>query len=613
MSTDRSLKLRLPRLRFAPTPLAPIEQVRREVPDRSHERGPSDEEDAEPVYAAMLPADPRGLGGEAGRLIVTLFTGDRKRLLLDLLRQLAAPEGLRARWQVKAFTVEASLSASLAGVGAVAVVVQPVVGRGRAALSDVELDRLADDLERQLRPDGPLRAPDASTSGEAEPPLRVRPIAPGDDVGLYAGRQFREMRFGIGRSGGAGDRAARQAARVIDRFSNVLGDQQVPLAYLHYPLRWAGATDGRLQWLRMAYAVTDDPAVDVAVEMAAYAIADDEDVVLSTYDPARRGALEDRFVRLRTPRGRRRHLLEDSTPGVEHEADAEAEAEAGAGSRPTMALCIRGRARAGLVGRLLGGMSEASVYGCTMAVLYGNTVCNVVVDRAAGEHLRDRLAELAPDVTVVSYPVGARTQIVGGAGHDEVSCWVAWSCGDSIGVMHRVIDAVDTVFRGRRVDIPNVNYAISRVLADGATCAGKIQFVCSRAEAQQVGLVPAARDVVDRGSADLPGWSALEAEVRAALQPGLVGWRPPHVEWLDRPVAVGPVEPSEEPWARLVVPEGAVAEVHDVAIERRYWVNDIDDLGTGHRRRRRPSSVVPDVVAGARAVTRRVRPRRVTA
>jgi hypothetical protein len=592
MSTDRSLRVQLPRLRFAPTALPPIRPPRPGPGEPSREADVAAEEDAGSPYAAMLPAGRGRLGGDAGRMIVTLFTGDQAGLLAGHLRRLAAPGEVGERWRLRAFTVEASLSASLAGVGALAVVVQPVFWEDRN-LSPADLARLAGELRRELRPRAPLRAPDVSSAVPTGLQWDVQPIAPGDDLVLYAGRQFREMRFRIG----CGRVAAGRAARVIDRFSNVLGDQEVPLAYLHYPLHWAGEADHQQQWLRMAYAVADDPAADLALEMAAYSIAEAEDVALCTYDPTRPGTMENRFVTLREPPERGRRQPGDPSRGTAAGAE-------GTG-RPTLALCIRGRARPGLVGRLMRGLSGASVYGCTMAVLYGNTVCNVVLDHTSGEEMHRRLADLAPDVTVVPYRVDAHTPIVGGAGDDDMSCWVAWCSGDQIGLMQRVVEAVYGVFRDRRVEVPNVNYAISRLLADGGTCAGKVHFVCSRREAEQVGLAPHHDAPGDVGAAPPEGWSALREAVREAVRPALAGWRPPHREWLARPVEVGTVEPSEEPWARLVVPEGAVAEVHDAPVRHRYPA----DIAVP-RRRRSPVPLVPDLVGAAHALVRLLGPDR---
>jgi len=578
MSIDPSFLVNLPDLDFSATDLGPA--VPADIPAAV--------DTVEAAYAEMLPAGHGGLDVGSPRLLVTVHVDDTEEVLLQLLAELAEPQALRSMWPLRTFTVEASVSASLAGVGAIAIVVKPIFDPPGTRLDQESLRGLIADLATQLR----SRLAPGGDGGETEavpgprpndPAVAVQPIERGDEYALYAGRHFREMRFGIDRRD---PMWAATCARLIASFSAALGRRGVPLAYLHFPLLWDSLPPSwhevnatHVRWLRMAYAVPSgggDTSVDTGIELDAWGIADDEGVGLAAYEPTIRGALEDRFVLLTPPPPFSAVTTPDAST-INGAASQEAHGPA------NVALGVEVLAKAGLLADVMRDLPAARVYGCTVAVLYGQTLCNIVVDEATSEELVRRV--LQKDGGVAPHPVQPTVQVVRRSNDQDFVFWVAWCCGDRPGVMRSVLQTVRSAFQREDQRMPNINYAISRVLADGRTCAGKVELICLRQEAARMGLLDPNHPVGERANESLGGWRRLETALGRAIAPALVGWAPQTVEWLARPVTVGDAEPSEQPWAQLIVPEGAVEEAAPVAPDQRYWAEDIfTAMPRSHRR-----------------------------
>jgi hypothetical protein len=359
--------------------------------------------------------------------------------------------------------------------------------------------------------------------------LQIKIIEPGNEFRLYAGREFREARFGLLRGH---ESSAAQCARVLRDFASFLANYDVPIAYLHYPHGWKRYGDDRWSWLRVAYAVDRSVGTDAATEAGAWDLADNEGIPLSIYDPTTpAGDMSSRFTVINK-------APETVRPVELSPADR-------------IGLCIEGIARVGVVAEVLRGVEGLRIYGCTMSVMYGHTVCNLITDRGGSDALSEALSG---ELSVVRRDVDRRSPVVARPGAERAQFWVAWYCPESPGVMYNVIRRIYRTFESSGAHRPNIHYAISRVLADGYSCAGKIKFLCDRDDADRVGLADRRATREGPGS---EGWDQLEAAVRSSIGDVPSDWAPSQRRWAERPVRVSESEPHEEPWAILVAPEGA--------------------------------------------------------
>jgi hypothetical protein len=109
------------------------------------------------------------------------------------------------------------------------------------------------------------------------------------------------------------------------------------------------------------------------------------------------------------------------------------------------------------------------------------------------------------------------------------SYWIAWRCFDQSGVARKVADLIYNFVNDACKEPPNLQYAISRVLANRGSCAGKLKLT-----------VPATFcSLGNEGSTALK--KLLQAEL--PLEPA---------SGLPADVLVQPEEPNEEPWASLL-------------------------------------------------------------
>lgn len=505
------------------------------------------------AHARMLAACRRSSGGGAPKFLITSYTHDRSGMLLELLDRLTCPLRLDGVPEILGFSVESSMCASLVRVGAMAVVVEPVVPRGEDArrLDEAEQEIVAYLQEQLEETQGPpaerLRARRAGF-----PP--VMRLSRGDEMGLYGGRMYREVRFGL-HSGGQ-HRAdisrdtAEQCARILKAFTAALKSYETPVAFVHFPHGWRSNAP-ELSWLRIAYAVEPGIGADLATEVAAWNIASAEGVALSVYEPTRRG--------LPYPQ-RYEHLLPPAPTSPTTSPTPPEPANASHVAQTRVSVCIEGMARTGLLADTIAGLDALpaspdrplALFGCTAGVLYGHTVTSLVVDSNHGLPLwadpgaLHRRIDLGDEVAVsvqLPYddsPVMEETS--------EAMFWVAWCCGERPGVIVRLVHAVVDRFLAAGATEPNVQYAISRVLAEGETCAGKIKFSGDPKVVEQMGLHEPHDDLAR---------AKMQETLVEAISYALDDWVPPDLEWKKRPIWLTSSEPREEPWATLVVPEGA--------------------------------------------------------
>jgi hypothetical protein len=187
-----------------------------------------------------------------------------------------------------------------------------------------------------------------------------------------------------------------------------------------------------------------------------------------------------------------------------------------------------------------------SVFGLTMSVLYGHTVLTAVVD---AQHATAYTTE-----ALVRANVQPGVPIVERSNEASSSFWVSWCFAEGVGAAARVIDSLYDMFSAQDADVPNIQYAMTRVLSDGFSCAGKIRFLGSREAVRALGFEDAGADGFFRHAPD------TERKLAARLDNFIADWNPPVASWKIRPIWVTESEPREEPWATLVAPEGTYAE-----------------------------------------------------
>ena len=241
-------------------------------------------------------------------------------------------------------------------------------------------------------------------------------------------------------------------------------------------------------------------------------------------------------------------------------------------------ICVVYRApgRVGLVDRFMGhlvsGADDVAVDGMTMAVVDGWTVVMVVVRGYSRSELRERLSALAddeggvrdrqglpvdrllgksvPDDSVFLTPDGGSLRLfedvggemIRGRSESRVSLWLCWRCGDEPGLMGRIVSAVRSYFEGIGWLLPNVEYAVSRVLDVGAdtsaTCAGKIRLTAAPSGSEPLGDLATTVE-------------GLRAAAFAVVESATLSWDPGIPEWKKFPVVVREREPDESPWGFL--------------------------------------------------------------
>jgi len=193
---------------------------------------------------------------------------------------------------------------------------------------------------------------------------------------------------------------------------------------------------------------------------------------------------------------------------------------------------------------MLAQCNELDLIGGTMTVLAGHTVSCWQVRSGTGERFADGIRSMnagaiKPGNSRVFPGITSALKDRRSDPSDR-GFWLAWRCADMRGVQQRIVgylvEFAGTKCEGGTGSI-DVRYAISRVLDNGRTCAGKISFLVTG-------------DTAEGFARKLP---ELQLEITKVISPAISGWRPRFQEWIDTPVLVSTDEPAEDPWASLVV------------------------------------------------------------
>lgn len=499
--------------------------------------------------------------------LLTLFVPDRAGILIKILETLSAAIPKRAdliRLGIWDFKVESSVTASLSEVAVVALVIRPAFEAGSAWLgSRLSADRIetiaeviSDEVTQAL---GPAPQPGApALGGEGDQPLfepvddevvrsvdadltvaRVRPLGYASESVLYAGKYFREIRFGLRRGG---SEAAQQCGQLLRDFATVLKAREYPIAYVHYPHRWNSYGDSSLDWLRVAYAADLDAGNDSAIEIEAWKLAREHDVALVAYDPSLpQRYVSDRFARLHDVESNR------ETAGMGRPA----------APYPRVGLCAEGLARTGLVADLLNKAGEVLIEGCTVAVLHGRTVANLILTHPSASSLERVLRDQfeAEDGKVERFDVSSAAQVIPRQGsQNSFTFWLAWISPDRPGAVLDVLNVLRNQFEGEGLAPPNIVYGVSRVLVGGRSCVAKFKFSCDMDDASAFGLLDGQGGLDTNSVSTSRGATELRDSVIVAVGHISEEWQPPNLESRGHPVRVTGSEPHEEPWGSLGLP-----------------------------------------------------------
>ncbi|HEX8771351.1 MAG TPA: hypothetical protein VF711_11345 [Acidimicrobiales bacterium] len=405
------------------------------------------------------------------------------------------------------FTVDGSMSSSIGSAFVLALVVHPIYEGSSTTPAPPELVRQP--LERALQVG--LENYQCSIPVDLAPRIKISHFEALDDF-LFKDRQFTEYRFGIERSI---SRTTRILGRVTAAFASNLAEEEVPIAYLYFPDTLTGGAEN-IDWVRMGLGAPPHLVDHLDVDLAALRIAKTHGCILKKYAPNLiRESMSERFLTIAD--GRR-----PTTAG--HPADVD----------HYDVVYAEGPARTGYVAAMLEGAVDAPMGG-SMTVLAGHTVCCWLVPPGEGDALASHIRSVDPKaVETERARVEADTIPAGSLEErgDYLSYWIGWSSLDRPGVLRGLLDKLQVFVRdaydGHEDCIIDVRYAVSRVLADGKRCAGKLNF-----------LLPApAAEGFDRQLDVAKSAFAKALGFEGGSETALVIRRD---------------EPGEEPWASLLV------------------------------------------------------------
>lgn len=437
------------------------------------------------------------------RFLTVMFLPDEPGMLRRAVDLLSTPIPLATDGARKVrFTIEGSVATSVADAFLLAFVVRPTF--------DFPLER--DDFE--LIAAGLVHAATATFNevrrnevDDLSERFPVLDFVPGDDH-LFSASRFTEYRFA---NGSNDHRAALGSA--VSELALSAGLHQVPIAYTFFPTREDNAGVG--QGAKIALALPNDVAKEMALAWSALKIAADHHLRLEAYNAASSVAeYEHRFLEIGDFR---KPDSEPTDPATDF---------------AKRAIFVTGRAKPGLVGKMLSNGVGAKLIGGTMTVVGGHTVACWVGHESIGDELEKTIHNNCEgNVTVVGRPIPrASAQPLATLGH----CWLAWALPDNPGkyliVLKLFESAVSDEFGPDTV--VDYIYANTRVLSP-SICAGKVH----------------ARILGEQGE---PFADALERTL-SRIQDSK--------DWLDaaegRPssrdvnLSLTETEPGEEPWARI--------------------------------------------------------------
>ena len=390
--------------------------------------------------------------------------------------------------------------------------------------------KVAGVLERALNERLGVDSHRSTNQHEIPPKIKVFDFQPLTQQ-LFAGRRFSEYRFGV--SAHNPHHPSRTLGALLERFSRVLGSYKVPIAYLYFPDYFNESDTSGLAWLRIGVGAATRPLDSLEVDLIANTLAREHNCRYLKYDPFLPGpAMGARFREIDD------HRLDRSAATLASGEQLHAKLPA------TDLVFAEGPARTGYVADMLAECNEFDLLGGTMTVLAGHTVSCWQVRSGAGE----RFAEAIRSMNARAIKPGNSRVFTGttSAPKDRRSdprdraFWLAWRCSDAKGVQHRIVSHLLEFARVKcqgSAESIDIKYAISRVLDNGRTCAGKISFLVTGEAAEGF-----ARKLPE-----------LQLQVTAVISPAISGWKPRFQEWIDTPVLVSDDEPAEDPWGSLVV------------------------------------------------------------
>ena len=490
-------------------------------------------------------------GGWAPRVLLTVFLRDRPGILLAVLETLDRGVSIGQIDGPVSFSVTGSLSASLVGVGAIAVVAKPM--RGHEPVEDQALIAEATTVLREAVRLNLIRNDIIQEGDNVGDVLNVERLQAGGDRALFVKSELREVRFGFPQEAGCAP-----SAEVLAEFSRELARLAIPIAYFHFPHTWDPPSDESrcdpMTWMRVGFAAPSHSGGQLEAEFSAYNVAEkfDCELFLSNANSPE-SQYSRRFERFR-------------------ESTLSSPLAAPPTSRPTSSplscLFVRGVARPGFVSEVVADCLNAAplaargetpvpfIAGGTMSVLHGHSMLTLAVPTEAAEAIIRELerpvdgidltdAARPLSVRVSTSPVGATTLHSSDA--SAFTFWIGWRCAESIGVVRRLLTSTGDFFPRGQGAAPSVVYAVSRVLEDGFSCAGKLKLEVGVTAATEAGLVSQEQGF------QYDGALALCETLRATISNEIAAWNPSEQSWKEQPVVVTPHEPDEEPWATLSV------------------------------------------------------------
>lgn len=457
----------------------------------------------------------------APRLLVSLFLPDQPGLfraaLVAIDEGVVAPArggagNLDAKDRTVKFSVDGSLASVLRGAFMAAIVVRPLIPEQLSSAAPDVKDLLPELLREAV-------AKELDQLGLPESTFKDIEVLVFEGKGdkLFANRRFSEYRFGV--LSGAHD-GPRRLAQMTLEFSKKLGDSRVPIAYLFFP-DVDNSTTPSIDWVRLGIGAPKRAVDSMELDLAANDLATKYRCIYRKYDATRREKPEVPYSEIAN--------YDESSVG--------AHAVIVGGEEHLESQCVDvvfalGAARAGLVGDMLAGEAGPRLLAGSMTVIAGHTIsCWVVPEGSGGglvSHIRrvdvNRLESELKGVHILD-----SLEVKHGRPNERESLWIAWRCRDEPGVARKIVDRVFDHICATSTESPDVTYAISRVLASGQSCAGKIKVCVPKA------YCDSATDWLD----------GLRLALSSSLSLDEVSGQPPDIR-------VGRDEPNEEPWASLL-------------------------------------------------------------
>ena len=439
------------------------------------------------------------------RLMLSLVLPDRPLVLLKVLTAvdlgvvipgIGSAAHLSPELRTVRFSVDGSLSSTLRGAFMTAMVLRPIIDDALARAVPDALDVVRQGLWSQV-------ATALDEMGLPEEFSKNIGLYKFDGLGdeLFAGCRYAEYSFGV-RSNA---KSSGSLIRVLADFSRVLGEAATPIAYLYFP----DSRDG-FEWAKLGVGAPSRAVDSLQLDLVANTLARRNKCRYLKYDPSRDVLADQRHSQI-----------------ADYSTDESAQRETRVTEPHTDAIFAQGPARAGLIGDLLEGEPLDAFVAGSMTVIAGHTIACWLVPLGEGRGIAARLRRKGE---LLGMSVSGPLEVAPGLPEDGESCWVSWRCEDRPGIARLVVDELTQFISAPTGVLPNLGYEISRVLAAGQSCAGKIKIT-----------IPS-----DLPALDDAAMANLRQRLLMALPLDSNSGEPPEV-------LVARFEPTVEPWASLRV------------------------------------------------------------